>query len=712
MRLPRVPAASAAGILWLAAPLAGGPADGPPQLPVRVLERAIDVAGFDDPAWQETPAAADTTQQEPEEGQPATLRTTCRVIATPKALALLFLVEQPAQETVARELRRDSDLTSDDRLSFVLDTNHDRRNAYYFATNANGVRTDGLVTEQADPSLDWDAVWDVRVRQTARGWEALFTIPFASLTFPGESGGVWGFNFTLETRRRGEVARWTGWKRPWRFAEVQHAGDLTGLPAMRSRRLREVTPYLAGALDVRDGAHDTDLLGKPGFDARYGVTSAVEAELTVNTDFAETEADAQQFNFGRTSLFFPEKRGFFLERSQIFAFGDKDTTIPFFSRRIGLADAGPIPIDAGLKITGRAGGTEFGALAVQTRSAHGEPRTDFFVGRVKQDVGHSTYVGALFTDLEWAEDNSGLPRHSRTYGLDTGVTFSPEWKLNAYWIGTSTPGLPGKTSAWSLDLFYTGDTFRGELQRASFGRAYDPEMGYVAQGGVSFWYGQLGVTLRPKILGLRQITIDVLTFPKDNEDGTPNERFTRPWARATWHNGAFVQIEPASFYDENLTEPLSLAGHATVAAGRYRFTRRQVTAGTDPSRPLSAAAGVTFGDYYDGSRAGYSASLAWKPSAHVSLSAAETYYTVRLPGGRFDLSLLSARLDWNASVRWLSSVIVQSDNLDRLTDIQAIVRWLAAPGTDVFAVYDRQTGAGFENPGTRVTLKVRRTFDF
>jgi hypothetical protein len=711
MKLPRVPVAGAAGILCLVTPLAAHPADGPPQLPVRVLERAIDVAGFDDPAWQGTPAASDTTQQEPEEGKPATRRTTCRVIATPKALALLFFVEQPAEEIVAHELRRDSDLSSDDRLSFVLDTNHDRRNAYYFATNANGVRTDGLVTEQADPSLDWDTVWDVRVRKTAGGWEALFTIPFASLTFPGERGGVWGFNFMLETRRRGEIARWTGWKRPWRFAEIQHEGDLTDLPAMPSRRLREVTPYVSGALDVRNGAHDTDLLGKAGFDARYGVTSAVEADLTVNTDFAETEADAQQFNFGRTSLFFPEKRAFFLQRSQIFAFGDKDTTIPFFSRRIGLSDAGPIPIDAGLKVTGRAGATEFGALAVQTRADRGEPRTDFLVGRVKQDVGHSTYVGALFTDVERAT-GSGLPGHSRTYGLDTGITFSPEWRMNAYWIDTSTPGLTGKTSAWSADLFYTGETFRGELQRAHFGGSYDAEIGFVAQTGVSFWYGQLGVTLRPKILGLRQVTLDVYTFPKDNEDGTPNERNTAVFSKATWQSGAYVDVVAGSFLDENLTSPLSLGGHSTVAPGRYRFVRHQIDGSSDPSRTLAVSFNVRFGGYYDGHLESYAASLAWKPSSHVALSVSENYNVVRLPGGNFDLSLFSARLDWNPSNHWLSSIIIQSDNLDRLTDIQAIVRWLAAPGTDVFAVYDRQTGAGFENPGTRVTLKVRRTFDF
>ena len=146
------------------------------------------------------------------------------MIATPRALLVRFRFEEPATEIVAHELRRDSDLAADDRIAIVLDTYSDRRNAYYFATNPNGVRTDGLITEQGLPSLDWDTVWNVRVRRTARGWDALFRIPFVSLSFPGEVGGVWGFNFSRRTPRRGETARWTGWQRPYPLEKVSLAG--------------------------------------------------------------------------------------------------------------------------------------------------------------------------------------------------------------------------------------------------------------------------------------------------------------------------------------------------------------------------------------------------------------------------------------------------------------------------------------------------------
>ena len=709
-RLLDGPARFAAAVAILAAGVAQ-PVCAIPEVQVSVLDREIATPGFDDPAWTRARPASETFQQQPEEGKPATLATECRAIATPRALFLRFVLTQPAGEIVARELRRDADLSPDDRLDFILDTYRDRRNAYFFSTNPNGVRVDGLITEESLPSLDWDTVWSVAVRRTATGWEALFRIPFAALSLPGEKDGVWGFNFGREMRQRTEIVRWTGWERPWGISRVSHAGNLAGLPPLAARRLREATPYVAGAIDRRQSPSDTDLLGRAGLDVRLGLSSAIEADVTLNTDFAETEVDQQQFNFGRTALFFPEKRPFFLQRSQIFAFGDKDTTIPFFSRRIGLSGDEPVPLDAGVKLTGRSGRTEFGALAVQTREAAGLPRTDFLVGRVKEDIGHSSYVGALFTDVERAS-GTGLPPRSRTYGVDTVLTPTPDLKFFGYWVDTATPGISGRTSAWSADLFYTGQNIRGEIQKAVFGSAYDPEVGFVSQPGVILYYGSLGVVLRPPVLKLKEISADAFVFPTYNEDRSLHERVASYRYRADWLNGAYFQHNVANVYDENLTEPLELSSGATIAPGRYRFVRQRFSAGSDPSQAVSAQATADLGSYYDGRREGYTLRLAWRPNAHVAATVIENYNRVRLPGGHFNLSLFSARVDWNASVNLLSSLTVQSDDLDRLTNVQAIVRWLIDAGTDLFVVYNRQTGAGFETPGTRVTLKFRRTLDF
>lgn len=676
--------------------------------------RDLGVTDFDDPAWQDTPVARELYQQEPREGQPATLATECRVLATPKALLLRFTMEEPTAEFIAHELRRDADLSNDDNISFVLDTYHDRRNAYFFATNPNGAREDGLVTEEADPSLDWDGVWDVRVRRTPTGWEALFRIPYSTLNFPG-GGESWGFNVSRVLRRRNEIVRWAGWKRPFTLSKISLAGELTGLPEMAGRQLRALTPYVAGALDHRDTPSDTDLLGRAGLDFRYGVTSSTEADVTVNTDFAETEADAQQFNFGRTDLFFPEKRLFFLQRSQIFSFGNVNTTLPFFSRTIGLthvdtSNPTQIPINAGLKLTGRLGQTDFGALAVQTRAASGEPRTDFFVGRLKEDVGHASYIGALFTDIERAT-SEGSRTFSRTYGADAGVTITPELKASGFFAQTANPGVSGETTAWDLNAQYSSEYVNAHVERSNIGSAFDPQMGFVSESGIHWTFADLEVTPRPPLPGVKLLSFESFYSFKYNENGSLHEREYQYTFRVEWQSGAYSDNDIVDTFDENLTEPLQLTDAVTIPVGQYHFARHQIAFGTDPTRSVAFQANLNFGGYYGGTRDRYVGRLFLKPNEHLAVSIIEDYNVVRLPQGNFNLSLLSARLDWNPSVKLLTSVIVQSDNVDKLTNVQAIVRWLIDPATDAFVVYDRQIGKGFEQPGTRVTVKFRRTLD-
>ncbi len=686
---------TAAGELLLATSLFALPEAQRPSLVVLATDRDLSAADFDDPLWENAPAVRELFQQEPNEGAPATLATECRVIATPKALLLRFVMSEPASEFVAHQLRRDADLSDDDRIAFVLDTYHDRRNAYFFATNPNGAREDGLVTEEGDPSLDWDTVWDVRVRRTPEGWDALFRIPYTALNFPGGVGETWGFNFSRIMRRRTETVRWTGWKRPFALSKISLAGDLTGLPALPARRLRSLTPYALGAVEKLESPSDTNLLGRAGFDFRYGVSSSTEADLTVNTDFAETEADAQQFNFGRTSLFFPEKRLFFLQRSQTFDFGSEFTTFPFFSRAIGLKNLDdtsiPIPLNAGIKLTGRLGPTDFGALAVQTRPAEGEPRTNFFVGRTKVDLGHASYLGGLFTDIERSTDDPSR-KFSRTYGADTLLNFTPEWSANGFYV-------------------YHGEYANAQIHRSNIGSAYVPQMGFVSQNGIHQNFVDLELTPRPHALGLKNLSFETFYLVKYNEDGTLNEREYQYTFRSNWLSGAYTDEDIVDVFDENLTEPLELTDAVTIPPGSYHFVRHQVSFGTDPSRVFAFQTRVNFGQYYGGKRDAYTGRLFVKPAEHVSVSLIEDYNVVRLPQGDFNLSLFSGRVDWNPSVSLLSSLIVQSDNVDHLTGVQGIVRWLIDPATDLFAVYSRQIGRGFERPGTRVTLKFRRTFD-
>ena len=320
-------------------------------------------------------------------------------------------------------------------------------------------------------------------------------------------------------------------------------------------------------------------------------------------------------------------------------------------------------------------------------------------------------MGGLFTDIERPGGGDASRRCSRTYGADTLVNLTPEWSANGFYLQTSNPGVSGETSAWKAEVNYHGEYANAVFHRSNTGSGYDPQMGFVSQSGIHQNVADLELTPRPRVLGLKNLSFEGFYLVKYNENGTLNEREYQYTFRANWLNGAYSDNDIVDVFDENLAEPLELTDTVAIRPGAYHFVRHQIAFGSDPSRAFAFQANFNFGGYYGGRRNRYVGRLFVKPSEHFAVSVIEDYNVVRIPEGDFNLSLFSGRLDWNPSIRLLSSVILQSDNVDRLTNIQAIVRWLIDPSTDVFAVYDRQIGAGFERPGTRVTLKVRKTFD-
>jgi hypothetical protein len=236
-------------------------------------------------------------------------------------------------------------------------------------------------------------------------------------------------------------------------------------------------------------------------------------------------------------------------------------------------------------------------------------------------------------------------------------------------------------------------------------------MGFVSQPGIHETLADVEVTPRPGVLGLRNLGFEGFYDFKYNEDGTLNGREYQYTFRAEWLSGAYSDNDIVDVFDENLIEPLALTPKVSITPGVYHFVRHQIAAGSDPTRRLAVQVNFNFGGYYGGTRDRYVGRLFWKPSEHLGLSVIEDYNVVRLPEGNFDLSLFSFRFDWNASTRWITSAIVQTDNVDHLSDAQIVARWLVDPATDVFFVLDRKAGSGFERPGTRFILKFRRSFN-
>src|SRR5712691_9263260 len=386
---------------------------------------------LDEPVWSLAQPATEFLQQQPTEGAPASERTEVRVLFDDKNIYFgIRAFDSDAKHINARDLVRDSNFPNDDKIEILLDTYGDRRNAFRFAVNPLGTQQDALITDEGrDVNISWNGSWISEARIDGKGYTVEIEIPLTTLRFK-EGIESWGFNISRIIRLKNEENLWTSWQRSFGLERVSQAGELAGVEGIRRRRLREIKPYASG--EWREGV---PLIGGSGLDAgvrgnvgievaKLGITPSLTAEFTANPDFGQAEVDTQVVNLTRFSVFFPEKRDFFLENSGIFLFGRQGSNQAFFTRRIGLTDNGaPVPIDYGVKVTGKIGPYNVGFLQVQTRklgeasTGLGIPRQQFTVLRVKRDVLKRSYIGAILLNRQGATTIGG-ESYNRVAGAD------------------------------------------------------------------------------------------------------------------------------------------------------------------------------------------------------------------------------------------------------------------------------------------------------
>ena len=378
------------------------------RVSVPYIKDKITIDGvLDESIWKSAPKIGDLIQREPDTGQPVSEKTEITLLRDEDNLYVgVVAYDSEPDKIIGTTMERDPSLRSEDRVSILLDTFQDQRNAFYFATNPAGALLDGLAFGNQDLNTNWDAIWDVQTKRTDQGWTAEFAIPFKSLNFP-EDQETWGFNIIRSIYRKPEESVWSGASLESTFLKVSGAGEITNMQGINQGIGLDVRPFVAASwLDTKETG-DFDF--EPGLDIFYNITPSLKLTGTINTDFGETEVDTRQINLDRFSLFFPEKRSFFLEDVGVFNFasvgpegspGTPDAradVFPFFSRRIGLLEGQEVPIDVGAKLTGKVGSTEIGILGVRTGETAFAEDKNFFVGRVKQNFWEQSYVGGIFT---------------------------------------------------------------------------------------------------------------------------------------------------------------------------------------------------------------------------------------------------------------------------------------------------------------------------
>lgn len=692
--------------------------------------------------WDDATVIRDLHQVTPLEYSSPSEETVFYVTYDETALYVAAVAYDDPGHITAKTLRQGGSLNSDDTVSVLVDAFNNDRSGYSFAVNPHGVREDGIYTSGTRLSDEWDGIWRAGAEMTDEGWTAEMAIPFNTLTFDPQND-TWGFNVSRKIQRNNEDIGWSS-----RNGRVNPtvSGELQGFNGINQGMGLDIIPAISSTAWRQHINDDSETELRPSLDVNYKLTPAITLLLTLNTDFSATEVDGRQLDVGRFSLFFPEKRSFFLTDFDIFQFGgigggggpgsrvagteSGNNGLPFYSRRIGLsASREPVPLIGGLKLSGRIGSnTDFGTLYVRQDEFQDVEASDLFIGRITRGVLSESSVGAIVTHGDPTSNES-----SSLIGVDFNYrnTRLPNNRAleGIAWIQQSNnESVSGDDIAWSVALgmpSQEGLDIGGQIHEAQ--ENYDPRLGFANRVGVrlysaeasyrwinpdSYWFQRIAPRLQfsrweyldTGLLQTQEISFNYLNFRTSSNDAL--------WGQIGFHQEVLLDSE----------NPLGRVG-IDVAPGKYEFSNWSFNLRTSNHRPLALQFRVNGGDYYDGERYGVRPELSWRMNDHVG-------FEVKFDWTRYDFGdaeattrQISLENEIAFSSSWSLVSLVQYDNLSNDIGINTRLHYNRAAGQDIWLVFNQNLqefdpdepgylNDDFRRIETLLALKFRFTFRF
>jgi hypothetical protein len=688
---------------------------------------------LDDSVWQQAEPITDFRQIRPSDGGEPSEATEVYVIYTADALYIGARMGDSEPELIAAPtIRHGQGLGPDDRLVVILDPFNQGRTGYRFETNLNAVRHDALYQNITSFSADWSTIWDVKTSRDANGWNAEIEIPFKSLPFDPRVT-TWGFNFGRGIRRRGEEMAWVSYNRTYNPSIL---GEMTGMQGMNQGVGLDVVPSFSTTQSKRYATNVTSRDEQPSLDAFYRLTPSLNAALTINTDFSATEVDNRQVNLTRFNLFFPEKRDFFLNDSDLFQFGNigntgnnavsqasRQNARPYFSRKLGLSATGaPVDINYGARISGRVGRWNIGTLAIRQEEFGAVEAQDLFIGRFSANVLDGSNIGFILTD-----GNPGSNVDNRVIGTDFNYVNNRlgngrALEADAWYQQSDTPGLNGDNAAFGIGVRLPNSTgWRGGVAFKEVQKNFNPAMGYINRTDIRDYAGDFGFT-RFFTGGILQTVFSGIDFTRTNNisGGLQSEIAQFRLVEAETNTRDFLQVGYTRNH-EVVAAPFTLYSEpgrsVRVTPGDYRFNETYVTVGTGNQRVLAGSLGVTHGDFYNGDRNNINASLQWSQSRYFRLSLSQDWNSISLPQGDFITRLSSLTSQVAFSSQWFWVTLVQYDNLSEELGFNTRLQWIPRAGQEGFIVLnynlqDKDKDNTFKAAASDLSVKFKYTFRF
>ena len=677
---------------------------------------------FDEPAWQRAVPARDFVQQIPVNGSEPTEKTEVRFVFSGEALYMaVTCYDSEPDKMLGNTMKRDEGLRADDRFMWVLDTFADARNGYFFEMNPSGLMADSLMSPQGQSNREWDGIWNARVRRSDIGWTIEVELPFRSFNFNPDLE-AWGVNFQRTVRRKNEESLWMGWGLN-QGLRIQYTGQLRGISGVSQGHGLDLRPYAVATSAASPGRGQSGSTNDAAFgiDTYYNVTPALRANLTLNTDFAQTEVDQRQVNLTQYSLFFPEKRGFFLEGASNFDFASYDNNafgtnrnvavVPFFTRRIGLDASGdPQKIEYGVKLNGTAGRQDIGVMHIRTGQEGSEPGEEISAVRLRRNVLRQSYVGALYTRRQ-AHEGTGLVAPLGTFdalqtvGTDFRLgttTFRRNQQLSAsgYVLKTLNPLTTGNNAAWGGSVDYPNDRYVARMSYREVQANYNPALGFTLRNGYRRFAPEVRFQPRPRTpRGRTPFNVQQYQFAVAGDvqyvtaTGDP---LIRQWDftvfQANLQSQDQLQIHVLPTY-EKLDKPFTLAygigqsavlGRGTEAS----YNRFRVQLRTADRRKLAGTFTYETGSFYTGQRNQIILDTGIRPRRGIVLYLYSEWNTLDLAQKHFTTRLYRAVLDTQFNPWVQLSNNIQYDSVSQVMGWQSRFRWILKPGNDLYVVYN------------------------
>jgi hypothetical protein len=709
----------------------------------------------DEAIWQSVQPYTTFTQQDPIEGAPASERTEVRLIVGKGYVYVSVIAfDSDPSKIIVSQARRDASLTETDSVVMVFDTFNDNQNAFVFGTNPLGIEYDGQVAREGQSSgvqvggggaggtqrggisafnPNWDGDWTVKSQITERGWETEMAIPLKTLRYQTGNDRTWGFNVLRNIRHKNEQVYLAPIPRGFDIYRVSLAAKMSGLD-LPARRDIKLIPYALGSLnkDFTRAGDQVDKNADVGLDVKWGIRPNLTLDATINTDFAQVEADEEQVNLTRFDLFFPEKRPFFLENASTFQFGNPQQIDLFFSRRIGLSPAAlPIDIRGGARLSGKLGGWNVGVLNIQAdnvedaRGAVIGAANNFGVLRLQREVGRSSY-GAIFVNRQGTGTHSIGQDYNRAYGVDANIQISGTQRFSAFMARTDTPedrvtGPRGSDYSGRAFYNFTNNLWQVSGGYSQVGENFNPEVGFLPRRG--YRRPEFRAFFQPQPKNIEWIRRIAPHISYNSFWG-----FDKVLQTEGWHIHP-LEIQPKQggrfgyFFDyakDNPTAPFTVFNRdgrrVTIPAGMYSWGQNVLEYIHNPSARVTGSVRYYFGNYYDGDFQSVQLTSEYRITPKATASLGWTRQDIKLPYGNFINNLVPIKANYSFTTLMNLSALLQYNGQTGQFSSNVRLAMLNRSGTGLFIVYnDRRdvlSSTSLDTLGRSFVVKYTRLIDF